>query len=253
MEWFALSSKYYLDLDDQGVSESAQTLLTRALAYIADNEDSGYIAKSALKKLGLRALSRRVDELIRNGIMTESCDGLGYDFPAWFKWNEPLERQVKKRKADRERIRRKREKEEDVARQSRGVSRDVASPHRQLQQQEGYVEEVAHVSNVGASEEPPSKCPRHINEPNPPACRACGDARLAHDTWVADRSRESARARSDEAWQRAEDRRRAIAECSLCDDDGYVDMAPCTHVPAPSGRPSLNELFQQAKAERKSA
>ncbi|TCN51821.1 hypothetical protein EV641_109212 [Rhodococcus sp. SMB37] len=253
MEWFALSSKYYLDLDDQGVSESAQTLLTRALAYIADNEDSGYIAKSALKKLGLRALSRRVDELIRNGIMTESCDGLGYDFPAWFKWNEPLERQVKKRKADRERIRRKREKEEDVARQSRSVSRDVASPHRQLQQQEGYVEEVAHVSNVGASEEPSSKCSKHINDPDPPNCRACGEARIARKAWDSRQAASAAQARSEEAHRRAEDRRRAIAECSLCDEDGYLDRAPCTHVPLPVGRPSLRALVEQANAEKKSA
>ncbi|WP_155951753.1 hypothetical protein [Rhodococcus aetherivorans] len=147
MEWFALSSKFYIDLDDQGVSEAAQTLLVRALAYMADNETSGYLSKTALKKFGLRSVSRRVDELIRNGIMTESCDGFGYDFPAWFKWNEPLERQVKKRKADRDRIRKKREKDENVARQSRGVSRDVASPQRH-KHSSTYVEESPHVSNA---------------------------------------------------------------------------------------------------------
>lgn len=150
MEWFAMSSKFYLDLDDQGVSEAAQTLLMRMCGYIADNETSGSMSKTALKKLGLRSVSRRVDELIRNGLVTESCDGLGYDVPAWFKWNEPLERQVRKRKADRERIRSKREKDENVARQSRGVSRDVASPHRH-KHSSTYVEESTHVSNGRAT------------------------------------------------------------------------------------------------------
>ncbi|NKZ93743.1 hypothetical protein GS966_28890 [Rhodococcus hoagii] len=45
MEWFAMSSKFYIDLDDQGVSEAAQTLLMRVCGYIADNETGGYIAK----------------------------------------------------------------------------------------------------------------------------------------------------------------------------------------------------------------
>ncbi|MBM4608175.1 hypothetical protein GS416_05800 [Rhodococcus hoagii] len=117
MEWFAMSSKFYIDLDDQGVSEAAQTLLMRVCGYIADNETGGYIAKSALKKLGLSRLSRRVDELIGERIMIETVDGSGYNVPAWPKWNGPLERQVKKRKADRERIAEKRAEAE--------MSRDI--------------------------------------------------------------------------------------------------------------------------------
>jgi len=30
---------------------------------------------------------------------------------------------------------------------------------------------------------PPRKCQKHLNDPDPPACRACGDARRAHDSW----------------------------------------------------------------------
>jgi len=30
---------------------------------------------------------------------------------------------------------------------------------------------------------PPRKCPKHLNDPDPPACRGCGDARRAHDSW----------------------------------------------------------------------
>lgn len=250
MEWFALSSKYYLDLDDQGVSEAAQTLLTRACGYIADNETSGFLPKAALKKLGLSRVSRRVDELIRVGIMCERSDGSGYDVPAWFKWNEPLERQVKKRKADRERIQSKREKEENVARQSRGVSRDVASPHRQRHIQETYVEEVSHVSKRASDETPSLNCSDHPNGTERP-CHPCGEARRRHREWESAQKRALSERRSSEARAAAQLRAQAINACSVCDDDGYVGSALCGHVQVPSSRPSLKVLYQQAETEKR--
>lgn len=36
----------------------------------------------------------------------------------------------------------------------------------------------------GAKGEPASKCSKHLNDPNPPKCGACGDARREHDSWV---------------------------------------------------------------------
>jgi hypothetical protein len=40
----------------------------------------------------------------------------------------------------------------------------------------------------GPSGEPPSRCPEHIDEPKPPPCGACADARRAHDRWEAQRA-----------------------------------------------------------------
>jgi hypothetical protein len=34
-----------------------------------------------------------------------------------------------------------------------------------------------------ASPEPPTRCPRHIDDPEPPPCGPCADARRAHDRW----------------------------------------------------------------------
>lgn len=146
MEWFAMSSKFYIDLDDAGVSEGAQMLLARALGYVADNEQSGFLPASAVKKLGLARVPGRVEQLEAEGIMVRvcavsgdhpcaisdlslrytqlirassahhPCSIRGWNFPAWFKWNGPLERLVKKRKADRERIAEKRAGVENVAR-----------------------------------------------------------------------------------------------------------------------------------------
>ncbi|MDV2475139.1 hypothetical protein F8M49_06340 [Rhodococcus zopfii] len=149
MEWFAMSAKYYIDLEDSGVSERAEVFLTRACAYMADNETGGFLPRTALKRINLSAISRRIDELSEVGVMVERDDKTGWDFPAWFKWNEPLERQVKKRKADRDRVRKKRSESENVARQSRSVSRDVASPHNSTEHiSTTYVEESPYVSDA---------------------------------------------------------------------------------------------------------
>ncbi|MFD6677516.1 hypothetical protein ACFWDA_24545 [Rhodococcus zopfii] len=157
MEWFAMSAKYYIDLEDSGVSERAEVFLTRACAYMADNETGGFLPKTALKRINLSTISRRIDELSKAGVMVERTDKTGWDFPAWFKWNAPLERQVKKRKADRDRVREKRSTGENVARQSGDVSRDVASPHNSTKQRTTtYVEESSHVSNAGADDERPA-------------------------------------------------------------------------------------------------
>lgn len=134
MDWFAMSAKFYMDLDDKGVSEQAQTFLVRACAYMALNETGGFLPASAVSKLGLRAAKRRIDELEQRGIVVRNahevehesstkCDTIrersetptGYVFPAWKRWNAPLEAQVRKKKADRARVAEKR----DVARQSR--------------------------------------------------------------------------------------------------------------------------------------
>lgn len=235
MDWVALSSKYYLDLDDDGVSEAAQTLLTRALAYMAQNETSGFIARSAIKKLGLPRTSRRVDELVRAGIMVENVSRSGYDFPAWFKWNEPLERLVRKQKADRERIAKARQKEQNVALHSGDMSHDVAAIPYLTTTSSNY-EEGSNVSNVPAHEAPKEisfegRCADHRTVENPPPCTACGRARKSKT--LDDLQAATARHKSEH--QAFLDRLSAeIAEihnCGLCDDRGYIGTIVCDHVP----------------------
>ena len=78
---------------------------------------------------------------------------------------------------------------------------------------------------------PPSKCPEHINDPHPPNCRACGSARQAYAAWEVKQRRRNAEAHSAEARQRAEDRAQAIADCEICDEDGYDRLTLCDHDP----------------------
>ncbi|ATW60858.1 hypothetical protein SEA_GETALONG_91 [Gordonia phage Getalong] len=144
-EWFAASSRYYKDLDDMGVSETAQTCFMRILAYIAEQENlDGFIAETALKKLGLRSVSRRVDELIRYSILTPSEDPLGYHVRAFEKWQGPLIAHVRKKLKDRERVAEKRR----VADASRDSRTNVATHRTEQNRTTKYVGSSAPVSDA---------------------------------------------------------------------------------------------------------
>lgn len=43
-------------------------------------------------------------------------------------------------------------------------------------------------TNGRASDEPPSRCPKHLEDNDPPPCGPCGDARRAHGRWERDRA-----------------------------------------------------------------
>lgn len=109
----------------------------------------------------------------------------------------------------------------------------------------------AHAYTREADTPPSSKCSKHIDDPDPPACRACGDARLAAKDWTDRQALTAARARSEAVRAAAQDRARAIAACPLCDGDGYIGTDLCAHTQAPTSRPSLKALFDQAQAEKK--
>ncbi|WP_145916420.1 hypothetical protein [Mycobacteroides abscessus] len=103
---------------------------------------------------------------------------------------------------------------------------------------EGYVSQVSHL-------EPPSRCPAHIDNLNPPKCGDCADARRLHQKWETEQKRIEA---SDRAA-----RRRAIDECPDCDCNGLVELAEdlmteCVH-------PSLPHLHlvHDATNQRRSA
>lgn len=79
---------------------------------------------------------------------------------------------------------------------------------------------------------PPSRCAQHIDDPTPPPCGPCADARRAHDTWQRDQARADQTRRSTEARHRAATARAAIDACQLCDQRGYLPNArQCGHDP----------------------
>ncbi|ALA48818.1 hypothetical protein XFACTOR_70 [Mycobacterium phage XFactor] len=87
----------------------------------------------------------------------------------------------------------------------------------------GYVSTEGH-------QEPPLRCPAHINHPNPPKCRDCADARRAHDAWAA------ARKRDELTLRRAI--KSAREACTECDANGLIEtpegMVRCVFHEEPS-------------------
>jgi hypothetical protein len=87
-----------------------------------------------------------------------------------------------------------------------------------------------HISRPhGPGPEPPPRCPKHVDDDNPPACGACGDARRTLETWRKASAAAALEQRSAEARARADAKAAEIAACRLCDDAGYLGGAVCYH------------------------
>lgn len=111
-----------------------------------------------------------------------------------------------------------------------------------------------YVSTEGDSareDEPPS--PHCIDHPDDTdqRCHPCGEARRRRRAWDEAQKRRAWEARSKALRLAAQDRARAIAECSLCDEDGYVGISVCGHTQRPTSHVGWRERVEQAKAEKK--
>lgn len=71
----------------------------------------------------------------------------------------------------------------------------------------GYVSTEGH-------QEPPQRCPAHIDSWSAPPCGACADARRAHKAWEADELDQLRRRKAAEAAQ--------ANDCQLCDEANWV-------------------------------
>lgn len=80
------------------------------------------------------------------------------------------------------------------------------------------------------------------------SCGPCGDARRARKQWEAQRAQWQAEQRAVARQAAAQLRAAEIAECGMCNDDGYRGTTVCDHVARGSRKP-LRELFAAHKAE----
>lgn len=107
----------------------------------------------------------------------------------------------------------------------------------------GYVGEGASETRTGHSaaapdsNEPPSNCPKHRDDPAPPACGACGRHNERRKRWLEQRAdkleaakRAAAEAEAARRREAAEAAVQAIAACELCGPDGYRSGVVCDHV-----------------------
>lgn len=148
----------------------------------------------------------------------------GWQFHDWFDINRSASSVEDEKRKARERMTRIRSA--NVRPNTNGTSdRTKAEPsaeraanvHDSLTQSLTPRGEVGGVSPVGrythAREEnrPPEKCPKHINDADPPPCGACADARRVVQAWDVDQGKAT---------------RVAVRACSLCDGDGWRWVNP---------------------------
>jgi hypothetical protein len=98
---------------------------------------------------------------------------------------------------------------------------------------------------------PPRHCPEHEDQPDPPPCGACADARRHREKWDRERAAEAADEQSRRAREQAEANRLAIDACRLCDDRGYLGRTVCTHDPYAYERARNGVAAARAAAARK--
>lgn len=158
MERVWLATTYYMDPAVEALSPNAERLMTRAIAYCGNAENSGYITAKALKNLGIPAAKARTLELLSARILVETgCVDL-YQFRSWDYWQKEGNALLKRKKSDAERQARHREAQKKQDQMSRDTSRDV-TPLEKRREEENSKESSSSslVSNGREEDEPRSK------------------------------------------------------------------------------------------------
>jgi hypothetical protein len=185
MDWVKLATRYYGDERIEALDDAAEVMFTRGLARAGELEREGFIPDSSLPKLTRRRRYETVvEQLVVSGLWSR-VDG-GYRVSRWADWQDALDDLARRRTADRERQRRRRERmsaSRDTAVSSRDVTRTEEEEDKELR---GVGSAKSH-DRARAS--PAPKCPKHANDPNPPPCGPCADARRSADQWRADQDR----------------------------------------------------------------
>lgn len=125
-----LSSTYYLDPRIIDLSEGAECLFNRSIAYSGAAETGGFVPKNALKTLGIGAVNRKKSELVSSGLWIET--ERGYRLSGWDNWQGSGDDLLKRRKSDRERKAKQRERSRDGHVMSRGENRIEENKEKEL-------------------------------------------------------------------------------------------------------------------------
>lgn len=204
--------------------------------WAARNLTDGFVPREIAKRWDPRGSYAR--SLVKSELWIEAVhDGeQGFQFHDWEGY-QPMKAVVEaEREAARERMKKRRAKRttgdgsEDVPANTDRSSDSVRVPrpdpiptHPDPTSSSGDFSRG--VTEVDASDPPSPKCIRHKNEPHPPACGACGDARRARAEW----DQANGRAAIDQA----KAKRVAINDCSHCDEAGWVigsePVVRCSH------------------------
>lgn len=253
MPWVRFDDTFPVHRKVDGLSDTAFRLHVSAIFWCARNLTDGAVPEEDLELVTarVRAPARFATELVRRGLWHKQ----GHDCPecpqiagswvihGYLEFQPSKEKVLAERRgsAERQRAWRDRHKELPDNASSNGVSNSGtnAAPSRPVPKGRGGKGDLKGGTSVTrASPEPPSpKCQDHHDDPDPPPCGACGDARRTRAAWDRDQAAQAALAQQAEAHARAEVSRLAIDACGLCDHQGYLPGGTvCRHDPGNADR-----------------
>ncbi len=265
---FQVDGDFYDHPKTTGMSDAAFSLWVRAGSFSAAKATDGFIAEDVLV-LTLRAEVEVAEELVRRGLWRRVKGG--YRFHQWDHRNLTKARVEADREADRDRKRQQRRSAAAEAKQQVNppfvrpdTDRNLTGIHEESEGIPGASVSVSvsvseSVSGSGRDEASGpllDHCPEHADNPDPPPCRACRDARLLRKTLAAEQTTHDLRdvqlRRQQVARDRAEASRLAIEACRQCDPTGYLPSGGlCPHDPATADRARRGAAEARAALLRK--
>ncbi len=246
MTWFKVDDSFYDHPKVFELPDAAVALWTRAGCWSARNLTDGFVPAKLPARL-CDDPDTAVRALIDHGLWKRTRGG--YQFHDWREY-QPTAEAVKDLRSKRAEAGRKgglakaahaamtsgsKQNASNGLANANGVGKQNAAPARPGPSRSTQGGEVAHGGSA-REPEPPSRCPQHVDDPDPPPCGRCADARRRREAWEADQQQALLRAdqqrRSAAAKQRAQAAADAIAACRLCDSRGYLQSGrQCAHDP----------------------
>jgi hypothetical protein len=214
MPWVRFDDRFPTHRKVRRLSDAAFRLHVSAIHWCAEHLTDGHVPADELDlvsdvtdpKSAVAELEPKLWEPLDDGWLIH--DYLEYQPPAS---KVRADRDAKKERQDRWRDKKSRDASQGESQdESRDASQDdTPYPSRTRTRPEG---------SRAALEPPSPRCPQHVDNPSPPPCGRCKEARIARERWD-----------TDEA-QRAKEAMLATRKCGLCDTDGYR-LTPGTRIP----------------------
>lgn len=249
MVWFFVDDGLAFHKKVAEAGNAAMGLWVRAGAWSTGSLTDGFIPSGIARSIGTQT---QIDSLLKADLWRKVSGG--YQFHDWDHRQLTKSEVEQKRKADRARKREQRRGRNvppgqppevppdyppDSERIPNGVPPEsVVDSSRALPQgcvphptppSNGQFERGSH-GELDPNEPPPRFCPEHMPDGTSAPCSACGATKQRRTDWLAEQSAKASEAARQRIRADAEVKLGAVANCQLCDDEGYHANRVCDHI-----------------------
>ena len=271
MVWFRVDDNLAFHPKVMEAGNSAMGLWVRAGAWSAANLTDGFVPTRIAFRLGSRIMCYRLVEV---GLFEEKIDG--FQFHDWDEKNFTKQQVEERRQDDRKRKDNQRKRHlttvtddttpatchavtpnvTDAVTPPVTLSREPSAPSLPSPTLSGYVgggSPVGNGSSPNTKPPPPRFCPNHPDGTTIP-CHGCQVYRKNYEVWLLGQDITTKKAIQAQARAEAATRQAEVANCPLCDNDGYRNNLVCDHIDHTqthrNGSAAVREVLNEAKAKR---